>query len=221
MSFRRSSVKIVLRFMWLSTLIPPQFGDHHIWLPPEYLSPLIEALEIIRRFIWGLLRVEYEHLHNASGFRRVDFVPMFFDLPQKARANRSGRRPSLDGSGRRPSLDAKNAADASDELDDDDDADDARCQQCRERCGMPSSSTFMPIYEIFFALGCVIVISLATLLWNVAHESDSTPIIVLDDDVDDATRVDYNGTAAAAKIVDIVDDRLDDNDDDSNWFGRF
>ena len=68
----------------------------------------------------------------------------------------------------------------------------------------------MPIYEIFFALGCVIVIGLATLLWNVAHESDSTPIIVLDDDVDDATRVDYNGSAAAANIVDvdIVDDRL-------------
>ena len=144
---------------------------------------------------------------------------MFFDLkPQKGRGASGGGR---GGGGRRPSLDAKSAGDASDDLDDDDDVDNERCRPCRERCGAPASSTFMPIYEIIFAVGCVIVISLATLLWNVWHESDSTPIIVLDDDVDDATRVDYNGTAAAAKIVDIVDDRLDDNDDDSNWFGRF
>ena len=80
----------------------------------------------------------------------------------------------------------------------------------------------MPIYEIVFAVGCVIVISLASLLWNVWHESESTPVIVLDDDVDDATQP-QNGSAGAPNIVDVVDDRLDDGDDDDDpsWFGRF
>ena len=37
------SADVVLRFMWLSTLIPPVIGDHYFWIPPAYLSPLIEA----------------------------------------------------------------------------------------------------------------------------------------------------------------------------------
>lgn len=69
-------VDLFLRFMWVTTLIPPQSGAQ--FEIPQYLSLVTMAVELFRRTIWGFFRLEHEHRHNSQGFRRVDFVPLHF-----------------------------------------------------------------------------------------------------------------------------------------------
>jgi len=70
------AIDLFLRFMWMTTLIPPQSGA--VFALPNYLTALTMALELFRRTIWGFFRLEHEHRSNTSGFRRVEFVPLHF-----------------------------------------------------------------------------------------------------------------------------------------------
>ena len=70
------AVDLVLRFAWVLTLVPPQSGAS--FGLPAYLTALSMMLELIRRTLWGFLRLENEHRTNASGHRRVGFVPLHF-----------------------------------------------------------------------------------------------------------------------------------------------
>lgn len=67
---------LVLRFVWVQSLIPPQSGAS--FELPSYLTAITMALELLRRTLWGFFRLEHEHRHNTEGFRRVDFVPLHF-----------------------------------------------------------------------------------------------------------------------------------------------
>jgi len=67
---------LVLRFMWVQSLIPPQSGAS--FELPSYLTALTMALELLRRTLWGFFRLENEHRQNTEGYRRVDFVPLHF-----------------------------------------------------------------------------------------------------------------------------------------------
>ena len=70
------AMDLFLRFMWVTTLIPPQSGAK--FEIPNYLTLVTMAIELFRRMCWGFFRVEHEHRHNTSGFRRVDFVTLHF-----------------------------------------------------------------------------------------------------------------------------------------------
>lgn len=74
-------IDLFLRFMWVTTLIPPDSGAS--FEVPYYLSFATMAMELFRRTIWGFFRIEHEHRHNTSGFRRVDFVPLHFSTGGK------------------------------------------------------------------------------------------------------------------------------------------
>jgi hypothetical protein len=67
---------LVLRFAWVLTLVPPESGAS--FALPQYMTAVSLMLELFRRTIWGFLRLENEHRSNASGFRRVGFVPLHF-----------------------------------------------------------------------------------------------------------------------------------------------
>jgi xenotropic and polytropic retrovirus receptor 1 len=71
------ALDLVLRFMWVLTLVPPSSGA--AFAVPEYLTALSMMLELFRRTVWGFFRLENEHRSNASGYRRVDFVPLHFN----------------------------------------------------------------------------------------------------------------------------------------------
>lgn len=77
---------LFLRFMWVTTLIPPQSGA--AFEIPNYLTLATMAIELFRRMCWGFFRVEHEHRHNTSGFRRVDFVPLHFSTGHDHRYKR-------------------------------------------------------------------------------------------------------------------------------------
>lgn len=70
------ALDLVLRFAWVLTLVPPQSGAS--FALPQYMTAVSLMLELFRRTIWGFLRLENEHRSNASGFRRVGFVPLHF-----------------------------------------------------------------------------------------------------------------------------------------------
>lgn len=80
------AIDLFLRFMWVTTLIPPQSGAR--FEVPNYLTLVIMAMELFRRTIWGFFRIEHEHRHNTSGFRRVDFVPLHFSTEQHNRSKK-------------------------------------------------------------------------------------------------------------------------------------
>ena len=67
---------LFLRFMWVLTLLPPQSGAK--FEIPAYLTAVTMSVELLRRTLWGFLRLEHEHRHNTQGYRRVDFVPLHF-----------------------------------------------------------------------------------------------------------------------------------------------
>lgn len=72
---------VVLRFMWVLTLIPPQSGAS--FEIPQYLTAATMCLELFRRTIWGFFRLENEHRNNTGHYRRVNFVPLHFNTGHK------------------------------------------------------------------------------------------------------------------------------------------
>lgn len=94
---------LVLRFVWIYTLIPPTAASSIIAQGPgetpsqslfsklaNWLAPIAMLLEMVRRTFWGLFRLENEQLHNTEGYRRVNFVPLHFDHTPE-RLNTTGR----------------------------------------------------------------------------------------------------------------------------------
>jgi len=70
-------VDLVLRFMWVLTLLPPQSGAK--FEIPQYLTAVTMSLELMRRTLWGFFRLENEHRNNTEQYRRVSFVPLHFN----------------------------------------------------------------------------------------------------------------------------------------------
>ena len=80
------AIDLVLRFMWVMTLIPPQSGARFVL--PQYLTAVTMGLELTRRTIWGFFRLENEHRSNTDHYRRVSFVPLHFNTGHKHTYNR-------------------------------------------------------------------------------------------------------------------------------------
>eukprot|EP00956_Cyclotella_meneghiniana_P005427 scaffold6818_cov93-Cyclotella_meneghiniana.AAC.4 len=72
---------LVLRFMWVITLVPPQSGAK--FQLPAYLNAVTMTIELFRRTIWGFFRLENEQRQNTLGFRRVHVVPLHFSTGHK------------------------------------------------------------------------------------------------------------------------------------------
>lgn len=71
------AMDLVLRSMWVLSLLPPSSGA--AFALPAYLYSLQVILELFRRTIWGFFRLENEHRSDINRYRRVDFVPLHFD----------------------------------------------------------------------------------------------------------------------------------------------
>lgn len=67
---------LVLRFMWVQSLIPPSSGAY--FAIPAYLTAVNMSLELLRRTLWGFFRLENEQRTNTQGYRDEDFVPLHF-----------------------------------------------------------------------------------------------------------------------------------------------
>lgn len=65
----------VMRVVWIVNISPNTFG---INLSPPFLTMLVAAIEIGRRFQWNVFRLENEFLNNCGKFRAVNVVPIPF-----------------------------------------------------------------------------------------------------------------------------------------------
>lgn len=69
----------VLRFVWVISILPfpiqsiPALQD----LPRLLVTPFLVVLELIRRAIWSVFTVEYEHIKTSSDIQREWYVPLF------------------------------------------------------------------------------------------------------------------------------------------------
>ena len=65
---------LIFRISWAVSLFPTAFGitgDMH------YVSLPLGCVEVIRRCIWNVFRLENEHINNCGEFRIVKDVPLF------------------------------------------------------------------------------------------------------------------------------------------------
>ena len=63
-------MNFLLRFTWAFTLLPVPIdieGVHTLYVSlVNHISPLLASLEIIRRMVWGFLRLEHEQLETLN-----------------------------------------------------------------------------------------------------------------------------------------------------------
>ncbi|ETV89686.1 hypothetical protein H257_00874 [Aphanomyces astaci] len=67
-------VDCVLRFGWTLTLIPAKGYGPFPSNVQVYLDPILASAEVLRRSMWGLFRVEYEHTIHLSWTGKTSFV---------------------------------------------------------------------------------------------------------------------------------------------------
>eukprot|EP01083_Nonionella_stella_P043779 118156_1 len=78
-------VDVILRFSWTFTLFPshanPFFYYASVWEPlaVELFMWVIYALEVFRRCVWAVFRVEKAHNGQKEEFRTYEYVPVFFE----------------------------------------------------------------------------------------------------------------------------------------------
>lgn len=65
-----------LRFLWIITIAPQNFG---IVLNSQIFTTCLAFVEVTRRCVWNLFRLENEHLNNCGQFRVVHDVPLPFN----------------------------------------------------------------------------------------------------------------------------------------------
>lgn len=87
-----SLADIIARFSWVITLMPIKIITDNITYR-VLLVMVISSVEILRRSVWAILRVEYEQIGNGGGFRALLWVPSKLNQADK-RARRSTRVPS-------------------------------------------------------------------------------------------------------------------------------
>lgn len=94
-----SLVDLVARSTWVFTLMPTSLVTGNIVIRVILVS-VMSSVEIVRRSMWAVLRIEYEQLSNASGFRALLWVPSKLNTaperrPSKAIAGDSKGQPLL------------------------------------------------------------------------------------------------------------------------------
>jgi hypothetical protein len=81
--FAAIAVDLALRFVWTLTLVPinAQDGSQANLAQLPWLKNAVGPIEIVRRSMWLMLRLECEHLHNTFRFRDLNHVPLLFETP--------------------------------------------------------------------------------------------------------------------------------------------
>lgn len=76
---------VFLRFLWTLTLAPTSmpFGS----FVHDRVAPYLSYLEICRRAMWSIFRVENEHLSNTRSYKGAETVPLHLEHPLGASAD--------------------------------------------------------------------------------------------------------------------------------------
>jgi hypothetical protein len=64
----------IFRFGWTLSLLPVQVFEK-FFLSTEFLMLIMCIMEIIRRTLWSVLRIERERAENTEKYRKIDYIP--------------------------------------------------------------------------------------------------------------------------------------------------
>lgn len=68
------ALDLIARLAWVNTLLPISIITHDVVLR-EVLKTFLTVVEIARRAMWSVLRIEWEQVSNAGGFPALLWVP--------------------------------------------------------------------------------------------------------------------------------------------------
>lgn len=77
-------VNFALRILWTLTISPFMLGDFRF---TEIFSTTLAAVEVTRRAIWNIFRLENEQINNCGKFRALHEVPLPLPLSKDAEKN--------------------------------------------------------------------------------------------------------------------------------------
>lgn len=72
------AVNFICRFAWTISLLPNQVLEGlplNKYLSAEFLMFIMGVMEIIRRTLWSVLRIERERAENTEKYRKIDYIP--------------------------------------------------------------------------------------------------------------------------------------------------
>lgn len=69
---------VLLRLVWLALFIAKMGFDANT--RKDWISFLVAVLEIFRRFVWNIFRLEHEQVHNTESYRATVDVPLPFTV---------------------------------------------------------------------------------------------------------------------------------------------
>lgn len=69
-----SVADVVARLVWVLSLLPLSALTEEAW-NRAIVRAVMSALELLRRSVWAVLRIEYEQTANGGGFRSILWVP--------------------------------------------------------------------------------------------------------------------------------------------------
>jgi hypothetical protein len=83
-------INLLLRTAWTISLIPNNFSSNYSMI--DVIYPFLAILEQTRRTIWGILKIEYEHIKASSKSKAAIFINDQFPklspkLAKRKRAN--------------------------------------------------------------------------------------------------------------------------------------
>lgn len=81
----------VMRLFWMTTLIPDSEKDDYSSLQSAFYayracSLFGATVEIFRRTMWSMIRLENEHLNNTSEYRKMTYIPLHFSMHNRKQA---------------------------------------------------------------------------------------------------------------------------------------
>jgi len=79
---------LVLRFLWVFTLMPTTANPYYIETNDIWFVAIIACTELTRRAMWALFRVENAQISNKSEFLDFLYVPMLFGTLKRLRSER-------------------------------------------------------------------------------------------------------------------------------------
>lgn len=86
-----------MRCVWIIVFILRFFPSYKKYLENQIVLFLIAVIEIVRRFIWNIFRLENEHLNNCGQFRAVRDIPLPYETTKEEEeiSDSSSQRSSL------------------------------------------------------------------------------------------------------------------------------
>jgi hypothetical protein len=78
---------VLMRYTWIIVFVLRQFAPIKKYMENQIVLFLIAFIEIFRRFVWNIFRLENEHLNNCGQYRAVRDIPLPYETGKEEEEN--------------------------------------------------------------------------------------------------------------------------------------